>query len=211
MLPPITAIVAHRHPQFRTILKNVVRSQSRLQVVAVASSAVELRELAKLHSPDIIVADISLPGLPRFVKLIQANASGKSPLFLFSWRYRDQKLLKLIMNIISASYIVLDAPPAKYGIAIRQAMKGKPYLCEQTQNFLNSGGASPADAILAGKFGGKFLLLISCEILGYNCKEAATASELKWESVRTYRKRYKKLLGSRTFEALIWAFKNGEW
>jgi DNA-binding NarL/FixJ family response regulator len=171
--------------------------------MAVASSAVELLQLAVFHTPDIIIADVALPGMDGLAMLAQLAAIRKPPQFIFSWRYRDEPLLKPIMAFACASYIVRDAPPMEYGIAIRQAMRGTSYRCTQTKKLMDPPVASPEDAGLIKRFSKKYLLLIYCEILGYNCKETAIAAGLTRESVRTYRKRYKKLIGSRTFEALV--------
>lgn len=209
MLTRIKVVIAHCHPQFRMILENIIRSQPGLCLLAVASSAVELLQLTVLHAPDIIVADIALPGMDGLAMLAQLAAISKPPQFVFSWYYPDEPLLKPLIGIATASYMVQDVPPAEYSIAIRQAMRGTPYYCTQTKKLMNMPVAPATDAGLAEGFSEKYLLLIYCEILGYNCKETAMATGLTWESVRTYRKRYRKLIGSRTFEALVRAMTMG--
>lgn len=202
MLPHITVIIAHCHPQFRIILQNIIRSQPSLNLLAVSTSAVDLLQLMVLHLPDIIVADIALPGMNGLAVLAQLAAISKPSQFIFSWQYHEEPLLRTLIATTPASYIVHDAPPFEYSIAIRQAMKGQPYCCTQTERLINLPAMLPADAGITKGFNEKYQLLFYCEKLGYNCKEAAMATGLSQQSVQTYRKRYKKLLGSGSFEAL---------
>ena len=207
MLPQISVIIGHCHPQFTIILQNIIRCNTRLCLVAIASTAVELLQLALSHLPDIIIADIALPGMDP-VNLMDQLATIRSPAqFVFSWYYDHEPLVNSFMAIATVSYIARDTAPAEYNIAIRQAMKGTPYCCAQTKKLMNHSATSAIDARREYKLGEKFYELLYCEELGFNCKESAIATELSQQSVRTYRVRYKKLLGSRGFEVLMRALR----
>ena len=205
MPPQITVIIGHCHPLFKLILQNIIRSHTTLYLLAVATTAAELLELALLHLPDVILADVALPGMNEVVTLAEMVAIRKPPRFVFSWQYHNEPLLKPIISVTPASFIVRDAPPLEYSIAITNAMRGISYCCPQTQRLLNMPGTLTADAGVAQRFSEKYLLLFYCEILGYNCKETAIATGLSEQSVKTYRKRYKKLLGSGSSEILLQA------
>jgi len=201
MLPHITVIIGHCHPQFRIILQNIIRSHQRLCLVAIASTAVELIQLALSHVPDIIIADVALPGMDE-LNLAACLAAIRNPAqFVFSWHYHHESLLRPFIAR-PVSYIARDTAPAEYGIAIRQAMKGTPYVCTQTKKLMDSPAGSLA-ASLAKKVDNKYSLLIYCERLGFNCKETAVGTDLSEQSVRIYRTRYKELLGSRSLEILM--------
>jgi DNA-binding NarL/FixJ family response regulator len=205
MLQHITVIIGHCHPEFGIILQNIIRSQRRLCLVAIASTAAELLQLAVSHVPDIIIADVALPGMNGLNLVAYVAAIRKPAQFIFSWHYRDKLLIKPFTGLAPVSCIGRDAAPSEYIIAIKQAMLGKPYYCAQTKKIIDT-AASPMDEGLPETFGKKYRLLIYCEILGFNCKETAVGTGLKERSVRVYRTRYRKLLGSRSFELLIWAF-----
>lgn len=203
MLPQITVIIAHGHPDFKMILQNIIRSEHRLCLMAIASTAVDLLQLAISHLPDIIIADIALPGMDGFGMPAQLAAIRKPPQLVFSWHHPDKPLLKPVIAIPSVSYIGRDAAPTEYVIAIRQAMQGIPYYCTQSKKLIGKPAESAMDEDLPEMFGEKYRLLIYCEILGFSCKETAMSTGLKQQSVRIYRMRYKKLLGSRSFEVLV--------
>jgi DNA-binding NarL/FixJ family response regulator len=202
MLPHITVIIAHRHLYFRTILQNILQSQSGLCVLAVVSTMVELLEQAMLHAPDIILADIGFTGMDGLSLLAPLTAISKPPKFIFSWQYYEEPLLRALMAAAPANYIVHDAPPSEYDIAIRQVMKGLPYCCAQTERLIvNNTTMLPFDANPMFEFNLKYQLLFYCEDLGYKCKEMALGSGLTEQSVRTYRKRTIQKVGSRGAEA----------
>ena len=90
MLPHITVIIGHCHPQFRTILQNIIRSQHRLCLVAIASTAIELLQLAVSHLPDIIIADVALPGMDDLSRTVSAARLGIDTARRLSERTRRQ-------------------------------------------------------------------------------------------------------------------------
>jgi DNA-binding NarL/FixJ family response regulator len=198
MLPHITVIIAHRHLYFRTILQNILQAQSGLCVLAVVSTMVELLEQAMLHTPDIILADIGFTGMDGLSLLAPLAAIGKPPKFIFSWQYYEVPLLRALIATAPASYIVHDAPPSEYNIAIRQVIKGLPYCCPQTERLLNSTNMLPFDVDSMFEFNQKYQLLFYCEDLGYKGKEIALGISLTEATVRTYQMEYRKLLGSRS-------------
>jgi DNA-binding NarL/FixJ family response regulator len=160
---------------------------------------VELLEQAVLHTPDIILADIGFTGMDGLSLLAPLTALGKPPKFIFSWQYYEEPLLRALMATAPANYIVHDAPPSEYDIAIRQVMKGKSYCCPQTERLVvNNTTMLPFDANPMFEFNDKYQLLFYCEDLGFKGKEIAIGTDLTEETVRTYQKNYRKQLGSRS-------------
>jgi DNA-binding NarL/FixJ family response regulator len=198
MLPPTTVIIAHSHLKFRTILQNILQSQSGLCVLAAVSTMVELLEQAVLHMPDIILADIGFTGMDGLSLLAPLAALSKPPKFIFSWQYDEVPLLRAVMAAAPANYIVHDAPPSEYDIAVRQVIKGLPYCCPQTERLLNSTNSLPFDVNAMMEFNAKYDLLLYCEDLGYVGKEIARGIALAVGTVRTYQMDYRKELGSRS-------------
>jgi DNA-binding NarL/FixJ family response regulator len=198
MLPPLTVIIGHHHLQFKTILQNIMQSQSGVCVLAVVTTMVELLEQAVLHTPDIILADIGFTGMDGLSLLAPLAAISKPPKFIFSWKYDEEPLLRAVMAAASASYIVHDAPPSEYDLAVRQIMKGQTYGCPQTERLLNSTNLLPFDVNAMIEFNAKYELLLYCEDLGYKGKEIARGIALAEATVRTYQMDYRKELGSRS-------------
>jgi DNA-binding NarL/FixJ family response regulator len=159
---------------------------------------VELLEQAVLHMPDIILADIGFTGMDGLSLLAPLAALSKPPKFIFSWQYDEVPLLRALMATAPANYIVHDAPPSEYDIAVRQVIKGLPYCCPQTERLLNSTNSLPFDVNAMMEFNAKYDLLLYCEDLGYKGKEIARGIALAVGTVRTYQMDYRKELGSRS-------------
>ncbi len=62
MSDPIRIVVADDHPMFRAGVVASLAAQPDVEVVAEGSSAAEALRLVELHSPDICLLDIAMPG-----------------------------------------------------------------------------------------------------------------------------------------------------
>lgn len=195
MLPHITVIIAHAHPQFSLILQHIIRSQATLRLLAVTSSVAELLQLIALHLPDIVIADMGLPGMDALALASQVPATCKAPRMLLSWHHHQAHLVNGAVAGGAAALVAQEAPPMHYGVAIRQVMRGEPYYCDHTTRLIQAPGAGYAGATLPRGLPAKYLLVLYCQSLGYNIKETALATGLTEHTVNTYRKRCKKLLG----------------
>jgi len=58
----IKVLIADDHVMFREGIRQILKLDSRFQLVAEASTARELLELARRHDPDVVLLDISMPG-----------------------------------------------------------------------------------------------------------------------------------------------------
>ncbi len=182
----------HGHQWFRAILYNMLHLRDDLQVTTLTGIAKEMLRETLAVKPDIIIADIS----KAMAHLHQLP--GDVPL-LISWQYGEEQLVLGAMSSIKASFIVHDAPPAQYYIAIRQIMKGEEYYCSRSQALRQGTHCVPG----AGeRIAEKYFELAYCLLLGYNTKEIAFALGLSERTVETYRKRLRARLGSLSVAAL---------
>ena len=65
----INLLIAHSHPVFMVILQNILRSYRGFQIIGKASNAADLLKAATALKPDVIIADIELPGMKDFAAL----------------------------------------------------------------------------------------------------------------------------------------------
>jgi DNA-binding NarL/FixJ family response regulator len=63
MTAPITVLIADDHEPVREGLKILLEFEDDLQVVGEARDGVEALDGAKLHQPDVVVMDITMPRL----------------------------------------------------------------------------------------------------------------------------------------------------
>jgi DNA-binding NarL/FixJ family response regulator len=196
-------IIAHSHPHFLLILQNIIRSCQGIRIIGKVTNFTDLLHAAATLKPDIIIADIALPGMKGFTAL-QQLATGPHPAkLILSWRYIDKPVLTEAIEAQCAGYIILDAPPLDYLFALRQVIKGKVFYCIQTEKLRNQqknadGAIIPEEKLLTEKY----FLMAYCLWLGYTNKEIAIALELTKDTVETYRKVLRKMIGSGSIAAL---------
>jgi DNA-binding NarL/FixJ family response regulator len=62
----VRVLIADDHPLFAEALRVTLATDSRLEVVGVARDGTEAVELAKVLDPDVVLMDISMPGMDGF-------------------------------------------------------------------------------------------------------------------------------------------------
>jgi DNA-binding NarL/FixJ family response regulator len=190
---PYKLLIACSKPISLAILQKTLGAHAGLEVIGTIDTAALLHQMAIALQPDVIIVDITLPGMEGFNALQRLTASYPKARVIISWRYCDGDIMVAALAAGCAGYIIEDLPPSQYFSAIRQIMKGKPYHCIQTKKL-----QGPKEI-----FNIKFLPLAICMWIGYNSKETATALGLTIESIYTYRKLFKQHLGSSSIAAVV--------
>jgi two-component system response regulator NreC len=198
----INLIIAHRHPVFVVILQNLLQSYQGLHVIGAASTADSLLEATSRLKPDVIIADIALPGMKDFTALQQLATTSQAKIIL-SWNRKQQAAIRKAMLTGHAGGILQDTNPIEYYLGIQEAVKGNMYYCSETQKVIDiykklRGGNSTKAPMLNEKY----LILIYSMWLGYKNKETAKAAMLTKKTIDTYRKNLKKEAGSLSFSAI---------
>lgn len=203
MLVPITLIIAHHHQVFRTILQNIFQSQPGIRIIAQCATAVHLVETSIALQPQVIIADVALPGMEGLATLQKLEEGCKESKVILSWRYCDKHIINEAIAAQCAGYIVQDTPPAEYFFALKQAMKGNVFYCSQTERLRNAlkkaGEAIASEEEILSE---KYLMMAYCLWIGFSTKETAIATSLTESTINTYRKKLKKVLGSGSVAAL---------
>jgi len=195
----ITIIIAHSQPLLRLLLQNIFSSKPGIAIAAVVANTSGLLKAIAIHRPDIIVADISLPRMRRLPQLAAVAQREKPLRIIFWWKYCHEALVRKMINN-TASFIAEDAPLSAYVVALKEVMKGAIYHCPQTEKL--AGSKNDNMIALVQKLNEKYVLLLHCVLNNYSIAETATATDLKESTVKTYRKRLKKIIGSYSYAAI---------
>jgi two-component system, NarL family, response regulator NreC len=127
----IRCIIVDDHTLFREGLRHVLHSDPDLQVVGEASDAMKgIEEVRKLR-PDIVLMDISMPGVSSFEAARQIEKESPGTRLIFLTMHEDEEYLLQCLEVGAYGYILKDAPPPKLIQAVRDVYQGRKYLSPQ--------------------------------------------------------------------------------
>ena len=207
----INLIIAHGHPHFLFILQNIVRSYQGFRIIGKATKLADLLNATTTLRPDVIIADIALPGMKGFTALQKLAVTCGQAKIILSLQHHHLPVISKAIDTGCAGCIMQDANPAEYSLAIKQAMEGKIFYCRQAEKVINA----PKNLAGAGNAVARMLSPVQCRVLyciwlGYNSKEIAVALQLSKDTVDTYRKALRKIVGSGSISAIERILKENE-
>jgi len=195
---PLRILLADDHVTVRYGLKLLIDSQADMQVVAEASDGETAVQRAVSLKPNVIVMDISMPGMnglaaTRALRKLQPTAA-----IVTLTRHSDDAYLQELLRAGVSGYVLKQSAPTELLQAIRAAAAGGQYLdstltARVTAGFLaregrkvNKSGATPSERE------SEVLRLIAS---GYSNKEIAGRLSLSVKTVEAHKANAMRKLG----------------
>ena len=132
------------HPIVRQGLKRLISTEPGLVVCAEAESAREARQAIREHSPDVVVADISLKDSDGIdlVKDIRAHHP-ELPVLVLSM-HDESVYAQRLLAAGASGYIMKDAASDQFILALRRVLDGRVYVSDTLAPRLAETRAAPA-------------------------------------------------------------------
>ncbi len=143
---PIRILIADDHTLIRSGLRGLISALDGVEVVGEATDGHKALELVESLQPDLLLTDISMPGLDGLA-LMQAITQKSLPTRVLvlsmhtDWSYADRA-----MRLGAAGYLVKDAGPAEVEIAIRAVARGESFLSPAVSMHMVAGYVRLAEA-----------------------------------------------------------------
>jgi DNA-binding NarL/FixJ family response regulator len=120
----IRVAIADDHAVVRGGLQQLLSSESDIDIVGLASNGAEASDLVATTAPDVILMDLSMPGVGgvEATRRIVADYPAVHVVVLTSFADRQQILDALEAGAVG--YLLKDAEPAEVAVAIRAAAAG---------------------------------------------------------------------------------------
>jgi len=196
--PSLRILLADDHVTVRHGLKLLIDSQPDMKVIAEASDGNAAVERAVALKPDVIVMDISMPGMnglvaTRTLKKLQPGAA-----IVTLTRHADDAYLQELLRAGVAGYVLKQSAPTELLQAIRAAASGGHYIDSTltqrvTAGFLGRDGKGPAKPGAAiSEREAEVLRLIAS---GYSNKEIAASLSLSVKTVEAHKANAMRKLG----------------
>lgn len=129
----------------RDRLRRLLQAWSQYRVAGEAASGSKALEQIRELSPDVLLLDISMPGMDGMALARVLQDSGVSPAIIFCTAYQDQALNAF--EVEALDYVVKPVRPERLEKALEKAAR-----------FLNSGESPSEEHYLRSTVGGKVVL-----------------------------------------------------
>lgn len=205
----IKILLVDDHTLVRSAIRQLLQSNSSLQVVAEADTGESAIDLCKKHRPDLVMLDIELPdlsGIEVAKRLVHLGLPLK--ILAISGNFDETYLSRLIKLGVSG-YLPKSAKPQEFSAAIKSILNGQTFISQAiaekvTQAYLNQ-QHSPFDGLSQRELE---ILIMLCQ--GVKTADIAKKLFISPKTVNAHRKQlFLKLDVSNNIELAKLAIQHG--
>ena len=203
----IRILLADDHVVLRSGLRLLLDAQPDFKVVGEASDGREALKLAADLKPDLILLDLTMPGLSGMEALPALRKAAPSVHILILTMHDDEGYLKQALRNGASGYVLKKAADSELIAAVRAVLRGEVYVHpSMTKALLEdllppASAAAPVDPWEALTEREQEVLTLVA--LGHTSAEIASRLSLSPKTVETYRARGMEKLGLRSRAALV--------
>lgn len=189
--PAIRTVLADDHDLVRSGLKLLLEMVAGVTVVSEARNGDELLAAVEREVPDLVVTDITMPGMDGLAALARIRALARPPRVLVVSMHDSPDLIRRALKLGAAGYVMKEGSPVELEHAVRSVMGGHPYYSVQvSQKLLQAQERSPEELLTSRQV--EILVLIAS---GHATKEVAFKLGLSPKTVDVHRARIMERLG----------------
>jgi two-component system invasion response regulator UvrY len=198
----ITMLLADDHTIVRAGVRHLIGAEADMRLVDEVADGTELLAALNANKPDVLILDISMPGMPFLELLGQVRAmSPRTRVLVLSMHSEEQYGIRALRGG-AAGYLTKDRASEELVNAIRVVHEGKRYispaLAQHLAAAVQEGETSPHEELSSREF--EVLRLL---IAGRTVKQIAASMSLSMKTVSTYRTRIMQKLRVQTTADLV--------
>lgn len=128
--PPatISVVLAEDHALVRAGFRSLLTAIPGVQVVAEAADGREaLAQIAK-HLPDVVVMDITMPGLSGIQVITQVRVDCPQVRVIVLSMHDNEEYVRMALRAGAVAYLLKDSSPTELELAVRAVVQGGSYL-----------------------------------------------------------------------------------
>lgn len=204
---PVRILLADDHAILRTGLKLMLSNVPNLEVVAEATDGATALQLTEAHRPDLVIMDITMPGMNGIEATYELKRRLPSTRILMLTMHENEEMLFRTVQAGAAGYVLKKSADSELLDAIHQVMAGETFLRpEMAKQVIRD----YLDRVDAGEEAQSFETLTEREqeVLkflaeGLTNKQVAEKLVLSIRTVETHRMRIMDKLGLKGRAALV--------
>ena len=204
MNPPYRVLLADDHAVLRSGLRLLIETQSDFKIVGEASNGLAALALAQELCPDLILLDLSMPGLGGLDALQALKSLVPETKTLILTMHEDPQYFRQALSDGAAGFIIKKAADSELLSAMRAIMRGGVYVHPSLTHYLLDDTATSSEQHdLWDKLSGREQQVLRLVALGHTSTEIAEELGLSSKTIDTYRSRGMEKLELKTRAALV--------
>jgi DNA-binding NarL/FixJ family response regulator len=208
----VRVFLADDHAIVRGGMKALINAQPGLVVVGEAADGLETCELVPALRPDVVVMDVSMPGLTGSLATERLRRECPGVKVLALTVHEDKGYIRQLLTAGASGYALKRAAPEELIRAIQVVAAGGAYLDPAVAVKVVGGFVKlpPKSAAKAGELSEREEEVARLTAAGHGNKEIAARLDLSVKTVETYRARSLEKLGLKSRAELVrYAFQQG--
>lgn len=205
----IKILIADDHSIVRQGLKQIVNETDDLEVMGEASDGYDALQMVRKGKWDVLLLDISMPGLSGIDVLKRMREEKINlPVLILSTYPADQYALRLLKGGANG-YLTKESAPEELVIAIRKASQGGNYISPVVAELLSENLISDHKEASHKRLSDREFQVLCLIATGKTVTEIAEEFSLSVKTISTYRTRIlEKMQMRKTSELIHYAIKN---
>jgi len=174
----------------------ILSAQPDIEVVGEAADGRAAIELAQQLSPDLVLMDISMPGLNGLKATAKLKECCPEVHVLTLTRHKDEGYLQQILRAGASGYVLKQSSPTELLHAIRAVGKGGKYLDPALAGkVMGTYSGRRAPATVGHEMTGREIEVLRMIAWGYSNKEIASRLDISVKTVEVHKANAMKKLG----------------
>ena len=124
----LRVILADDHTLVRAGLRSLVEQLKDVTVVAEANNGHEVLSLAATHHPDVVLMDITMPGMNGFEAALRLKKDHPHVRIIILSMHTSEEYVLQALRAGASGYLVKDSAPLELGLALQSVARGETYL-----------------------------------------------------------------------------------
>lgn len=185
---------------FRALLAKL-----RYQVVAEASDGNEVLRLIELHRPDVVLMDVSMPGLSGLEATAQVTQQYPTVRVIILSMHANAEYARRALRAGAVGYLLKNSREVELDMAIKAAMRGETYLSPAIAKFVAADYArrGSGETKSVEQLTPRQLEILQLLAKGYTRKQIAERLIISAKTFDTYRTQLMKLLDIHDVAGLV--------
>ena len=198
MPAPLRILIADDHSIVRQGLKLLIDSQPDMKVIAEAASGDAVLQQAAAVKPDVVIMDISMPGINGLVATRMLKQRHPETTIVALTRHEEKTYLEELLRAGASAYVLKQSAPTEFLRAVRAVAAGGIYLDPSMTSQVASGllaQKSREDAEDGGKITERESQVLRLVAVGHSNVEIAEQLLISVKTVEVHKSNAMRKLG----------------